>query len=71
VKGFAPYAGEMAVFSEDGAIRVGKSLEPNHRDEWYMEAVVNEEGGYVSCTITEAQLRALVAYIDLNKRAAA
>lgn len=67
-KRLAPYSGEMAVYSEDGAVKVGESLEPDHRGKWYMEAVVNEEGGYVSCTITEGQLRALVAYIDLNKR---
>jgi len=62
-----PYEGQMAVYSEDGRVTVGPSLEPEHRGEWYMEAIVNEEGGYMSCTITEAQLRALVAYIDLHK----
>ena len=60
-----------AVYSEDGMVIVGESLDSEHRGEWYAEAIVNDEGGNVSVTITEAQLRSLVNFIDLNKRGAA
>lgn len=56
------YAGDLVIHVEDGSVRVGRS--PGNPREFFMEGVVNEEGGYGSVTLSEAQLRTLVAYID-------
>ena len=52
----------MTIAVEDGIVRVH-----NYGGQWSAEAIVNEDGGYVSVTLNEGHLRSLVDYIDRQK----
>ena len=56
----------MTIAVEDGVVKLH-----NYGGKWSAEAIVNEDGGYMSVTLNEGHLRALVDFIDRQRAVAA